>query len=109
LAVALVGSYARNDAPAISDVDLMIVAVDPEIYLRDTRWGQRFGTISRQDLENCVTSLHVWYSGNCEVEYGFTDEAWSAFPLDEATKKVVSGRIEELRECGSVLTRLKWT
>ena len=50
----------------------------------------------------------MWYSGNCEVEYGFTDEAWCAFPLDEGTKKVVAGGIDVLRERGSMLTGLKW-
>jgi len=111
LAVALVGSYARNDATSDSDVDLIIVAFDPEIYLRDTSWAQRFGTISRQHLENYgnVTSLRVWYLGVMKSSTGFTDEAWCGFPLDEGTKKVVSGGMEVLGERGSMLTRLKWT
>src|SRR5215472_17434130 len=37
LTVALVGSYARNDATGTSDVDLAIVAEQPLIYLQDTR------------------------------------------------------------------------
>jgi predicted nucleotidyltransferase len=59
LAVALVGSHARNEATDGSDVDLVIVARDPKSYLENTRWAQRFGTIDRQQIEQYgkVTSL----------------------------------------------------
>ncbi len=108
LAVALLGSYARNEGTAGSDIDLVIVARNPEIYLHDTRWTQYFGTISRQQLENYgkVTSLRVWYSGGLEVEYGFTDETWCALPLDEGTKKVISDGMQIHFERGPILTRL---
>lgn len=108
LAVALVGSHARNEAADDSDVDLVIIANEPETYLQDTRWARYFGTISLQQLESYgkVTSLRVWYSGGHEVEYGITDEMWSAFPLDEGTKKVISGGMQILFERGSILSRL---
>ena len=109
LAVALVGSYARNEVTDTSDVDMVIIASKPETYLRDTRWAQYFGTINRQQFENYgkVTSLRVWYSDGQEVEYGFTDETWSAVPLDEGTQKVISNGMRILSERGSVLSRLK--
>ncbi len=109
LATALVGSYARNQATGASDVDLVILAKAPKIYLQDTSWAQQFGTISRQQIESYgkVTSLRVWYSGSHEVEYGFTDEKWSRLPLDEGTKKVISDGMQVLSERGSILTRLK--
>ena len=109
LAVGLLGSYARNEATDTSDVDLVIIASKPETYLRDTRWAQYFGTIDRQQFENYgkVISLRVWYSGGQEVEYGFTDETWSAVPLDEGTKKVMSDGMQILSERGSILSRLK--
>ncbi|HWF13655.1 MAG TPA: nucleotidyltransferase domain-containing protein [Candidatus Acidoferrales bacterium] len=109
LAVALLGSYSRNEATGNSDVDLVIVASEPKIYVQDTRWAQYFGTISRQQLENYgkVISLRVWYSGGHEVEYGFTDETWCALPLDEGTKKVISDGMQILSERGPILTRLK--
>jgi predicted nucleotidyltransferase len=109
LAVALLGSYARNEATSISDVDLVIIASEPETYLQDTRWAQYFGTISRQQFENYgkVISLRVWYSGGHEVEYGFTDETWSVLPLDEGTKRVISDGMQILFERGSILSRLK--
>ena len=109
LAVALLGSYARNEATDASDVDLIIIASQPEKFLQDTRWAQEFGTISRQQLENYgkVTSLRVWYSSGHEVEYGFTNETWSALPLDEGTKKITSDGMQILFERGSILSGLK--
>ena len=109
LAVALLGSYARNEATCASDIDLLIIASEPQTYLQDTQWAQCFGAICRQQIESYgkVTSLRVWYSSGYEVEYGFTDEMWSALPLDEGTKKVVSDGMKILSERGSVLSRLK--
>jgi predicted nucleotidyltransferase len=65
LAVALVGSYARNEATETSDVDLVIVAREPQKYLQNTQWAQCFGTVDRQRIENYgkVTSLRIWYFG----------------------------------------------
>jgi hypothetical protein len=40
------------------------------------------------------------------VEYGFTDETWSALPLHEGTKKVISDGMQVLFERGSILSRL---
>ena len=99
-AAALVGSYARNAAIETSDVDLVLLARRPEIFLRDTHWAQRFGTVERQHLEDygLVTSIRVWYTGGLEVEYGLTDEAWAATPLDEGTRRVISDGMQILFE-----------
>jgi predicted nucleotidyltransferase len=109
LAVALVGSYARNEVTGDSDIDLVILARKPKTYLKDTRWAQRFGTIRRERVEHYgkVTSLRVWYLGSYEVEYGFTDERWSDSPLDEGTKRVISGGLQILSERASLLSRLR--
>ena len=109
LAVALLGSYARNEATPASDVDLLIIASEPDTYIQDTRWAHYFGPISRQQFENYgkVTSLRVWYSGGPEIEYGFTDETWTVLPLDEGTKKVISGGMQILSERRPVLSQMK--
>jgi predicted nucleotidyltransferase len=109
LATALLGSYARNEATRASDVDLVIIAREPKTYLKDTRWAQQFGAISRQQIESYgkVRSLRVWYLGGHEVEYGFTDEMWPALPLDEGTKKVISDGMQILSERGGILSRLR--
>jgi nucleotidyltransferase-like protein len=107
LAVALVGSYARNEATDTSDVDLIVIVSEPQKYL-DTRWAESFGAIRRQQFENYgkVNSVRVWYSDGPEVEYGFTDETWSALPLDEGTRHVISDGMQILFERESALSRL---
>jgi predicted nucleotidyltransferase len=109
LAVALVGSYARNEERHDSDVDLVVIALEPKTYLQQTQWAQFFGPIEREQIENygTVTSLRVWYSGGLEIEYGFTDETWAALPIDEGTKNVISDGMDILCERGSILSRLK--
>jgi predicted nucleotidyltransferase len=108
LAVALVGSHAGNRASDLSDVDLVVITTEPETYIQSTGWARRFGTIGRQQIEDYgrVTSLRVWYSGGHEVEYGFTDEQWSALPLDEGTLRVISDGLKILWERRPILSTL---
>ena len=107
LGVALVGSFARNEATETSDVDLVIIVGDPQTYLHNAGWAQNFGIIIRQQIEiyGKVASLRVWYSDGPEVEYGLTDETWCALPLDEGTKRVISDGIQILTERGAILSR----
>jgi predicted nucleotidyltransferase len=109
LGVGLVGSYGRDEPTETSDIDLVIIAREPQTYLRDTRWAEQFGTIKREQVENCgkVTSLRVWYSGSLEVEYGFTDETWRRLPMDEGTRRVVSDGLQILSQRQPILSRLK--
>lgn len=64
LAVALCGSHARNEATETSDIDLIVIARHPQIYLQQTTWAQEFGAIDHQQLEpyGRLTFLRVWYS-----------------------------------------------
>lgn len=107
LALALVGSYARNAATETSDVDLVIIADDPRQYLENTDWVRRFGIVERQQVEDygLLTSLRVWYREGLEIEYGLTDERWAALPLDEGTRQVMAGGIRILFERGDMLSR----
>jgi predicted nucleotidyltransferase len=99
-AAALVGSHARNTATESSDVDLVLLVRQPETFLQDTTWAQRFGAIQRQQFEDYgpVTSLRVWYTDGLEVEYGLTGKAWAATPLDEGTRRVISDGMRILFE-----------
>ena len=78
LGVALVGSQARGSATASSDVDIVILAREPEQYFRDTAWTNAFGNPVRQSVEpyGRLMSLRVWYQQGLEVEFGFGDEHW---------------------------------
>lgn len=44
-AVALVGSWARGNLHADSDVDLVLLAETPRVYVDDAEWARRFGAV----------------------------------------------------------------
>ncbi len=69
LAIALVGSHARNAAREDSDVDLVIITNDPQKYLTHTAWTETFGIVAKQQIEDygLLTSLRVWYESGLEV------------------------------------------
>lgn len=107
LALALVGSYARNAAKETSDVDLVLIAADPGQYLKDQSWLQRFGTVEKSQVEDygLLTSIRVWYHDGLEIEYGITDERWSAIPLDAGTQRVIGDGMRVLFEHDDILSR----
>ena len=107
--VALVGSFARNTATDLSDVDLVILVQDPERYLHDQNWVRHFGETSRQQIEDygALTSIRVWYSDGREIEYGITNVNWAAVPLDEGTRQVISDGMRVLFERRPLLSQLQ--
>ena len=106
LAVALVGSHARNAAREDSDVDLVIITDDPHKYLTHTAWIATFGIVAKQQIEEygILTSLRVWYEDGLEVEYGFTTRAWAQIPLDEGSREVIEGGMRVLFERVALLS-----
>ena len=101
------GSYARNAATETSDVDLVLITSQPDNYLMDLNWIQRFGQVDRHQLEDYgkLTSVRVWYIDGPEVEYGITDKSWAALPLDEGTREVLAGGMRVLFEKEKILSR----
>ena len=92
--VALVGSYARGTAGPDSDVDVVILAEDPERLLSDATWVGRFGEAGEPEREDygVVQSLRVTYGDGLEVEFGITSPKWAdTETLDRGTREVVEG------------------
>ena len=83
---------ARGQAQPDSDVDVVILARDPESYLADVSSVRRFGSATRMQKEDWdrVTSWRVWYGDGLEVEFSLTDPGWAALPPDPGTAQVVS-------------------
>jgi predicted nucleotidyltransferase len=106
-ALALVGSHARNAATETSDVDLVLITAEPNRYLHDSNWVQRFGAVEKQQVEDygLLTSIRVWYIDGPEIECGITDEKWAAVPLDAGTQQVIAGGMRILFERGTILSR----
>jgi predicted nucleotidyltransferase len=107
IALALIGSYARDTATESSDVDLVVIVNQPSRFLKDLSWIHGFGQMERYQIEDYgkLTSIRVWYKNGIEVEYGITDESWAALPLDEGTREVISGGMRVLFERGNILSR----
>jgi predicted nucleotidyltransferase len=107
LALALVGSHARSAATEASDVDLVMIILEPTRYLQDINWLKRFGEIERHQFEDygLLKSIRVWYQDGLEVEYGLTDERWAAMPLDAGTRQVIADGMRVLFERENILSR----
>ena len=105
--LALVGSYARGAAKDDSDIDLVILTDQPQKYLGDLKWIDRFGVVEKHQTEDYgkLISLRVWYQNGHEVEYGITTPAWAMTPLDAGTQEVILGGMIVLFERGILLSR----
>jgi hypothetical protein len=107
VAVALVGSYARGTPTPTFDVDLVILSPASDRYPRSRDWMHIFGTVAKEQTEAYCssTSVRVHYGDGLEVEYGWTDEAWAADPLDEGTREVIADEMRILLDCRLLLSR----
>ena len=106
-AVALVGSYARDEARDDSDIDFVILTSQPQSYLEDLKWMEHFGQVEKYQTEDYgkLTSVRVWYQNGMEVEYGFTTPDWVSIPLDAGTERVIRDGMIVLFERGNLLSQ----
>jgi predicted nucleotidyltransferase len=81
--IVLVGSYARGAARADSDIDLVLLTDQPQKYLEDLKWVERFGLLEKHQTEDYrrLISIRVWYQNGVEVEYGITMAGSPAFEV----------------------------
>jgi len=105
---ALVGSFARGTATETSDVDLVVLANQPDLYLQERSWAEAFGKVVNQQIEDYgkLVSLRIEYADGLEVEYGFTDVSWASAPLDEGTREVISRGMRVLFEREPLFSRI---
>ena len=105
-AVALIGSYAREEMDIGTDVNLVIITEKPNEYLSDKSWTRVFGAPITMSVENYqkLKSLRVWYESGLEVEFGFTTRDWITAPLDNETKQVIKGGLRVLFEKEKILS-----
>jgi predicted nucleotidyltransferase len=105
-AIALVGSYARDDAEEHSDIDLVIIAEYPAHFVEELIWIHTFGEVGNHQLEDygLVQSVRVWYEEGFEVEFGITGLDWIAEPKDEGTRRVIWDGVRVLFERDELLS-----
>lgn len=53
---------------------------------------RRLGVLKKRQTEyyGICTSIRVWYTDECEVEFGIVEPSWIENPLDAGTYKVLS-------------------
>lgn len=110
LGVLLVGSYARGEAKADSDIDLVIICDVPQKYCADPDWiRQTFGESKIGNLEDwgLVKSWRAHFRNGLEVEFGITSTRWCSEPeIPLGTGKVVSDGAQIVFERNRLLTEL---
>ena len=114
-AVALVGSRARGDATPNSDIDLVLMVVDPESFRADQSWLNAINwkpmglwpSTWRDAQYGDLWSRHVCLGDGCEVEFGFAPLSWAnCSPLKPGAKRVVSNGCRSLYDPDALLARL---
>lgn len=109
VAIALVGSYARDAARAESDVDVMVLTVDLAKHFGSQEWLSLFGKVEESKVENWgrVETIRAFYQNSFEIEYNFTEPDWADIPVDSGTYRVVSDGMKILHDPKSVLKALQ--
>lgn len=115
-AVALVGSHARGTARSDSDIDLMLLATDPDAFRAYNTWvaeidwhaiGIRPHKWQDEDY-GAAWSRQVWLTDRCvQVELTFASLSWSgADPPDVGTRRVISDGCRILHDPDGLLACL---
>jgi hypothetical protein len=113
LAVALVGSYARDQARDDSDVDLVVLTSNPLSFHQQTDWVQSLPwdhlQISKWADEDygLLWSRRLYLNTGLEIEIGFAAPKWASLhPLDEGTRQVIHDGCWILFDPTGILNRL---
>ena len=114
--IALVGSWAIGKARPDSDVDLVLLAVNPEHFRTDQSWIRAidWASVGADHLEwrdedyGNVWSRRIWLVPRLELEVSFAPLSWaSTEPLDKGTRRVISDGCQILYDRDSFLERLQ--
>ena len=113
-ALAPAGSWARGDARADSDLDLLILAEQPAQYRSSQQWlhqivlPEPFRVISaRGAVYGVVWSCHVALDPAAELELGFGALNWAATdPIDAGSRGVIQGGFRIVVDKDGLLQRI---
>jgi uncharacterized protein len=114
-AVALVGSHARQTASQGSDIDFVMLALDPDRFRSDETWqaaidwsgiGARLANWRDEDY-GALWSRRMWLEDDRgEIEVGFAGPAWADVnPLDPGTRRVIADACVILHDPEGLLAR----
>jgi predicted nucleotidyltransferase len=112
--LALVGSHARGNARAGSDIDLVFLCRDANRFrdpesLNGIDWSRAGMEVIKWADEDysALWSRRAWVTGAGEIEFGFTSLSWADIsPVERGTAEVMSGGCRILYDPDRLLTRL---
>ena len=109
ISLALVGSYARNQARPDSDIDFMILCEDKNYLLKKVSWLVIFGEPARIEKEGwgVVDAYRVYYQDGPEIEFGIANIGWADIPVDAGTRQVVTDGMQILVDKTGLLGNLQ--
>jgi hypothetical protein len=107
--LALVGSWARGDARADSDVDLVLLTVRKERYVADDDWLRHLGcqAVVGTAARGPVIERRVRMPSGLEVEFCVAPLYWaSLYPVDSGTRRVAEEGMRVLHDPDCLLRAL---
>lgn len=109
VAVGLAGSWARGEARADSDADLVILTIEPRRYLEDEAWVRELGGLRVVETQawGPLTERRFVLPSGLEVEAGIVPTSWaSTDPIDSGTLGVVRDGFRVVYDPEGLLARL---
>lgn len=110
MALALVGSWARDDAHAGSDVDLIVLTTARAAYAERVDWidGLAPGaTLDRTAEWGTILERRLLLPSGLDVEVGVGPPSWAeTSPVDPGTRRVVRDGLRALHDPGGLLAAL---
>lgn len=109
MALALVGSWARDEADMDSDVDLVALTEDPSAYTEHQDWVPELGgrDILRTQTWGAITERRFALPSGLEVEVGFGLPSWASIePVEAGTREVVTNGFAILHDPTGMLAAL---
>ena len=110
-ALALVGSRVRGAARADSDVDLVLLTVDPPAYVEHEDWIQALAPgaeLVRTGEWGAIVERRLRLPSGLEIEVGIGRPSWARVtPVDPGTRRVVRDGMRPLYDPRGMLAALQ--
>jgi uncharacterized protein len=109
-AMGIVGSWARGEAKEGSDLDVLLLATTPDLYVESDRWLESLlpFPIIRREQFGVITERRVLLSSGLEVEFAIGPLTWaSTTPINDGTRQVISDGLAILHDPDALLGRLR--
>jgi hypothetical protein len=107
--LALVGSWAREEARADSDVDFVLLTISKERYVAHDDWLRHLGcrAVVGTTPRGPVIERRVRMPSGLEVEFCVAPLYWaSLYPVDSGTRRVAADGMQLLHDPDGLLTAL---